>query len=458
VIRLFNRYVPSRALLLLAGEVAIICGSFALAIVIRFGVDSGRVLDDSRTLSQILGVALMALVCSHFMELHDLRWLNSPSDTYPQVFMLVGTLSLLAAALTHLFPDLLLGREVFLTGFLILCLTWITWRWVYGRIASIESFRRRVYVVGNGERAQKIVEAMRTRAELGMDLVGWVGQDGREPATAQSIASVLRELASRQAIDQVIVALSNRRSVMPVNELLALRVSGIEVEDGTSLLEKISGKIEVDELYPSWLIFGEGFRLTPQYRFFRRTLSTILAVFLSIVTLPLIPIIALLIKLTSRGPVLYRQKRVGLRGQVFECYKFRTMRSDAEADSGATWASDDDPRVTKVGRFLRRTRLDEIPQFWNVLRGDMAFVGPRPERPEFVERLSEQIPYYGLRHLTPPGITGWAQINYGYGASVEETKEKLQYDLYYIRNVGLMLDLFIIFYTIRAVIMGRGVR
>ena len=223
------------------------------------------------------------------------------------------------------------------------------------------------------------------------------------------------------------------------------------------MLERISGQIEVDELHPSWLIFGDGFRLGERHWYLRRVFSTLLALALCLVTAPFIPIIALIVKLSSPGPVLYRQQRVGLRGKAFTCYKFRTMRQDAEA-GGAKWATNDDPRITRTGNFMRRTRMDEIPQFWNVLRGDMAFVGPRPERPEFVEKLNQEIPYYYLRHMARPGITGWAQVNYGYGSSVEESKEKLRYDLYYIRNISLTLDLLIAFYTVRAVMVGRGVR
>ena len=245
---------------------------------------------------------------------------------------------------------------------------------------------------------------------------------------------------------------------MPMNELLELRLHGVRIEDGTAWLEKISGQIDIDELNPGSLIFGDGFHIATGYNFPRRLISWFFALTLCVLTLPLIPIIALLIKLSSPGPVLYLQKRVGLGGVPFDCYKFRTMKVDAEAESGPTWAKDNDPRVTWVGALLRRTRLDELPQLWNVLRGDMGFVGPRPERPEFVQRLSQRIPYYNLRHLTRPGITGWAQINYGYGASVEETKEKLKYDLYYIRNAGIMLDLVIVFDTLRAVLVGRGVR
>jgi sugar transferase (PEP-CTERM system associated) len=291
-----------------------------------------------------------------------------------------------------------------------------------------------------------------------MDLVGFSGSCDNGGSTNEALAKLLRDLENHRTVDRVIVALSDRRSIMPVNELLHMRLQGVQIDDGTSLIEKVTGKIEVDELHPSWMIFGDGFRLTRRHWISRRILSTLLALTLSLLTLPLIPFIALIIRCTSAGPLLYRQKRVGLRDRVFECLKFRTMRADAEADSGATWASDDDPRITRAGRVLRRLRLDEIPQLWNVLRGDMAFVGPRPERPEFVMNLNEQIPYYNIRHVVRPGITGWAQINYGYGSSVEEAKEKLRFDLYYVRNVSVMLDILIVFYTIRTVLKGRGVR
>jgi sugar transferase (PEP-CTERM system associated) len=250
----------------------------------------------------------------------------------------------------------------------------------------------------------------------------------------------------------------DRRGTMPVRELLDLRLSGIKVEEATALLEKVSGKIEVDELSPSWLIFSEGFRLDPSFLMARRFISVVVSLAGLLLVLPLLPLMALAVKLTSPGPILYRQKRVGRYGVLFDCYKFRTMRADAEAKAGPTWADDDDPRTTLVGRVLRRTRLDEIPQLWNVLRGDMGFVGPRPERPEFVEWLSREIPYYHLRHIIRPGLTGWAQVRYQYGASLEESKEKLRYDLYYIKNISLSLDLLIVLHTIKIVLLGRGSR
>jgi sugar transferase (PEP-CTERM system associated) len=315
-----------------------------------------------------------------------------------------------------------------------------------------------VYVLGGGERAQRLVHALRTRHELGMDVIGWVGAMGNGSLTRENLAQALLPLRGAKAVHRVIVALSDRRGTMPVRELLDLRLSNVKVEEAAGLLEKINGKIEVEELHPSWLIFSEGFRLNSTIIFGRRVMSLLISAVLLLLVLPLLPLIALLIKVTSPGPVLYKQKRVGRNGQVFFCYKFRTMRADAEADTGPTWAGDDDPRITKIGRLLRSTRLDEIPQLWNVFKGDMGFVGPRPERPEFVEWLSREIPYYNLRHLVRPGITGWAQISYQYGASLEEAREKLQYDLYYIKNISMAFDLFIIFQTIKIVLFGRGAK
>ena len=250
----------------------------------------------------------------------------------------------------------------------------------------------------------------------------------------------------------------DRRGTLPVEELLHMRLAGVKVEEATSWLEKITGRIEVEQLYPSWLIFAEGFRFSGFFRLVRRALSFLVALAGLVIALPLLPFIWLAVSLSSPGPALYRQQRVGRGGSVFYCYKFRTMRQDAEADTGATWATDDDPRITRVGKFLRTSRLDEIPQLWCVLKGDMHFVGPRPERPEFVEWLSKEIPYYGVRHMVRPGVTGWAQVQYKYGNTLDDAREKLQYDLFYIKNASIGLDLLILFQTIKTVLLGRGAK
>lgn len=315
--------------------------------------------------------------------------------------------------------------------------------------------RERVYVLGTGERAQRLVKGLRERSTMGIEVVGWTG-DVEGELTRDSAASHLVGVAQGSRVHRVIVAMPDRRGTLPVEELLDLRLGGVKVEEATSWLEKMSGKIEVDQLLPSWLIFAEGFRFSTFFRLVRRLLNFSVALIALIFSLPLLPFIVLAVKLGSPGPALYRQQRAGRRGKIFYCYKFRTMRQDAEADTGATWAADDDPRITRVGKFLRSSRLDEIPQLWCVFKGDMHFVGPRPERPEFVEWLNKEIPYYSVRHVVRPGITGWAQVQYKYGNTLDDAREKLQYDLFYIKNASIGLDMLIMFQTIKIVLLGRG--
>ena len=458
MVRLFNVYFPARMVVLVGGEALIVCASFLLATLIRLGEDSLLVLRYENGFYKIVAVSGLALLFLHYLDLYDSQWLPSRGETYFRLLVVLGSLSFFLAGLSYLMPTFTLGNGVFLIGLTILSMGLFLWRSAYIWLISQRFLCERVYVVGAGERAHRLVETLRTRKELGMEVVGWAGALGNGSFTREALATALAPLRKNLTVDRVIVAISDRRGTMPVRELLDLRLSGIKVEDATALLEKVSGQIEVDELYPSWLIFSEGFRLNPAFLMARRVVSFSVSLSCLIILLPLFPLIALLVKLTSRGPLFYRQKRVGRNGFVFTCYKFRTMRFDAEAQSGPIWADNDDPRVTPVGRWLRRTRLDETPQLWNVLRGDMAFVGPRPERPEFADRLSREIPYYHLRHIIRPGITGWAQIRYHYGSTLEEAKEKLKYDLYYIKNLSVSLDLVIVFETVKTVLFGRGSR
>ncbi|PYU20872.1 MAG: hypothetical protein DMG32_21605 [Acidobacteria bacterium] len=245
---------------------------------------------------------------------------------------------------------------------------------------------------------------------------------------------------------------------LPVELLLSLKSRGVLVQDGADVYEAITGKVPIESLRLGWLLFSPGFRASRFLLIYKRVAAVLISILGLLLSLPLLPFVALAIGLTSPGAVFYRQKRVGRAGTVFDCYKFRTMRADAEADQGPTWASDDDPRITPVGRFLRMSRLDEIPQLWNVLKGDMNIVGPRPERPEFVDWLTREIPYYYLRHTVRPGITGWAQVRYEYGSSVEASKEKLRYDLFYIKNLSPGLDFLIFFDTVKTILLGRGAK
>jgi sugar transferase (PEP-CTERM system associated) len=258
-------------------------------------------------------------------------------------------------------------------------------------------------------------------------------------------------------VDRVVVSLVDARGKLPMDRLLDMKLAGVSFDHLASVYEEYTGKIAVENLRPSWLIFSAGFRKSRAVELFKRTLDVGAAAVGLVLLLPVMALVAALVRLTSRGPVFYHQARVGLRGRVFTVHKFRSMQQDAEAGTGPVWAAKQgDSRVTPVGRWLRRTRLDELPQLWNILKGEMSLVGPRPERPEFVSELTAGIPYYGQRHVVRPGLTGWAQVRYTYGASTEDALQKLQYDLYYIKNLSVALDLYIILETIKTVVLRRG--
>jgi sugar transferase (PEP-CTERM system associated) len=398
-------------------------------------------------------VTALVLVCSHWFDLYDPTRFSEKGELYYRLLLVPGLLAFLLAVTGYLFPHMMLGGA-FLIGLIILTIALLGWRTAYAWLVQQPYLRERVYVLGTGDRAQRVVQGLRQRQDLAINVVGWSGDLVGVP-TREDVAEHLLSI-SEHHVHRVIVAMPDRRGALPVRELLQLRLEGVKVEDATSWLEKMSGRIEVENLYPSWLIFGEGFRFNAGFMFFRQILSTLIALTCLIILLPIIPLVALAIKLDSRGPVLYKQKRVGRNNTPFYVYKFRTMRQDAEAKTGAVWAGLDDPRITRVGKFLRASRLDEIPQLWCVLKGDMAFVGPRPERPEFVEWLTKEIPYYPVRHVVRPGITGWAQVRYKYGNTVEDAKEKLQYDLFYIKNISFGLDFLIMFQTIKTIVLARG--
>ncbi|MGA2389754.1 MAG: TIGR03013 family XrtA/PEP-CTERM system glycosyltransferase [Candidatus Sulfotelmatobacter sp.] len=456
MIRLFKVYYPLRTLILLAGEALIVWISFVLGTMLR-SQDSWLLLNVEGGYLKILAVTFVVLLLSHWLDLYDTASLEKNWEQGARILLVMGSVALVLSAVGFLFPAFMPGNGSALFGLVILTFTLFCWRGAYSWMAKQPFLRERVYVLGTGERAERLVNGLRQRVTLGIEVVGWTGNVQGE-LTRGSVASDLVGVARGRGVHRVIVAMPDRRGTLPVEELLELRLGGLRVEEATSWLEKISGRIEVEQLYPSWLIFAEGFRFSVFFRLLRRLLNFFVALVALLLSLPLIPLIVLAVKLGSPGPALYRQQRVGRRGKIFYCYKFRTMRQDAEADTGATWAADSDPRITRIGRFLRSSRLDEIPQLWCVLKGDMHFVGPRPERPEFVEWLRKEIPYYGVRHVVRPGITGWAQVQYKYGNTLEDAREKLQYDLFYIKNASLGLDLLIMFQTIKIVVLGRGAK
>jgi sugar transferase (PEP-CTERM system associated) len=455
LIRLFNVYYPVRALVLLAVETMVVFSSFLLGMMLAFPDDRYIVLNYENGYLKVIIATLVVLICSHWFDLYDSSRFEAKGEMYFRLFLVPGLLALLLAGVSWFYPDVLPGNNASLIGLVLLTIGLVAWRAAYGWLVQQTFMQEKVYVLGTGDRAQRLVHGLRLRKELGVDVIGWSG-NVEGALTRESAAAHLMEVAGSQRVHRVIVAMPDRRGTFPVEQLLQLRLNGVRIEEATSWLEKISGRIEVEQLYPSWLIFAEGFRFSTSFNIMRRALSMVVSLVLLLVVLPFLPFVILAIKLDSKGPVLYRQKRVGRAGNPFFCYKFRTMRQDAEADTGPTWAGDDDPRITRIGKFLRTSRIDEIPQLWCVFKGDMGFVGPRPERPEFVEWLTKEIPYYGVRHAVRPGITGWAQVRYKYGNTIEDAKEKLQYDLFYIKNASLGLDILIMFQTIKIVLLGRG--
>jgi len=436
-------------------ETVVVFTSFLVGMLLAFPDEAYIVLNYQYGYVRILIATVVVLTCSHWFDLYDSSRFDAKGELYFRLFLVPGVLALGLGLIGYFFPRLLPGNNASLIGLVILTFGLFGWRTAYAWLVQQPYMQEKVYVLGTGQRAQRLVQGLRQRKDLGFDVIGWSGNiEGA--VTRESAAAHLMELAGQHRVHRVIVAMPDRRGTFPVHELLQLRLSGVRIEEATSWLEKFSGRIEVEQLYPSWLIFADGFRFSTSFNLMRRLLSTLMALMLLLFTLPFLPLVILAIKLDSKGPALYRQKRVGRAGQTFYCFKFRTMRQDAEADTGPTWAGDDDPRITRIGKFLRSSRIDEIPQLWCVFKGDMAFVGPRPERPEFVEWLSKEIPYYGVRHAVRPGITGWAQVRYKYGNTVEDAKEKLQYDLFYIKNASLGLDILIMFQTIKIVLLGRG--
>ncbi len=325
-------------------------------------------------------------------------------------------------------------------------------------------FRRKVLVFGAGVRAQSLTELRRRSDMRGYQLDGFVSAEGESPTVPKhlllSIERGLRNACEERGIDEIVVAMDDRRRNFPVAELLECRLAGIEVIELVSFLERETGKVRLDMLHPSWLIFASGFRQDAWREGTRRLFDIIASLLLILISWPLMLLTALAIKLEDgwRAPVFYRQTRVGFMGRPFQIFKFRSMGTDAESDGKARWATQNDNRATRVGRFIRMVRIDELPQIFNVFVGDMSIVGPRPERPEFVSQLSERIPYFRERHYVRPGITGWAQLCYAYGASEQDAVEKLQFDLYYVKNHGLMFDLMILLQTLEVIVFGKGAR
>ena len=452
---------PLATMIVLEG--VFIVGAVTLAAWLRLGPHTWLVMVVEHGFAKAVFIAAACQICLYYADLYNPRVISARRELFVRTVQALGATSFLLAAAYYWSPSLVIGRGVVaIAAFLVIAVV-IGWRllfeWVVWRVRP----RERLLLVGTGPGALELArELHEMRGQIGVEIVGFVDPDPARLGmplfnpgvigTVEDIPAIVRA----RGVDRVVVSLSEARGRLPMDKLLEMKVEGATFTHLASVYEEYTGKIAVENLRPSWFIFSDGFRKSGWLALVKRTTDVVLAAIGVVAGLPLMLLIALAVRITSRGPVLYHQARVGLHGRVFTVHKFRSMRDDAERETGAVWTSENDPRVTPIGRALRRIRLDELPQLWNVLVGDMSFVGPRPERPEFVGDLTKQIPYYGQRHTVRPGLTGWAQVRYTYGASVEDALMKLQYDLFYIKNMSLALDLFIIFSTIKTVLLRRG--
>lgn len=411
--------------------------------------------------SQVMIFAATLLLTSYLSELYAWDRPYGRRETFLRIIASLILAFFILSGFYFLVPRLAPTRSVLAMELGTFGLFQLFWHIAHQIALRLPGVAQKVLIFGVGPLAEQI-EKVLTANPGNYILAGCVPPAGEAPAfgSVNVLGSVdtLAVTAARERVNKIVISLSERRGVLPVRDILGCKLSGIEIVDALSFYEQITGKLLVEKMHPSWFIFSNGSRVTPFTRFSKRVFDLLFATLGLILIAPLLPLIALAVKLDSPGPVFFRQVRVGKGEKNFTLYKFRTMCKDAEKGTGAVWARENDPRVTRLGKFLRKTRLDEVPQLYNVLRGDMSFVGPRPERPEFVSKLQEEIPYYSNRHYVKPGATGWAQVKYPYGASVEDAVEKLCYDLYYIKNFSLVLDFMIILETVKVVLFGRGAR
>jgi sugar transferase (PEP-CTERM system associated) len=465
MIRLFGQYFSVRKAAFIVGEgILIFCGvalaSYALLhedMYLRFMLEDNWL--------EILLVTVVAQISLYFNDLYDIQPGGNVVELASRLLQSIGVTSIVLAIIYFLWPEIMVGRWIFYISIIFLVFFLVSWRLLYAYVVHKKLFTEKALIVGDGELARDLLQEIKRRGDISYDIRCVVGQENGRYSWG-NLGGIphkygfesLCDLAETEGVSSIIVALDQKRGVMPYNELLDCKVRGINVIDGESFYERITGKLLVERINPSWLVFSDGFKKSPTTRLVKRGVGFILSILMSILLSPLLLLVAVAIKLDSKGPVFFNQERVGENGEPYAILKFRSMQDDAEAQSGPVWAEEDDPRITRVGRIIRKLRIDELPQIWNVIKGDMSFVGPRPERRFFVEGLKKKVPYYNERFSVKPGITGWAQVMYGYGATEDDALQKLKYDLYYVKNMSLLMDLVVIFHTVKIVLLGRGSR
>ena len=467
MLKIGGQRLPTQLLLLLSVDSIVIALGLAVATFIRFSSHgSESALSYVGSWSTVVRFLLVILVCEvalYFHDLYDFRLISSASEVVIRLLQAFGVACVILAVCYFISPDIGLGRgSAAMAAPVIVGLT-LGWRILWLRHCRELGNPEKMLIVGTGPAGIRLTRDILSRPELRVQILGFLDERGENIGKSLvnpgiiGAAADLERIVQDNEINRVVISLAERRGHMPVRQLLHLKFAGVRVEEAHSVLERMTGRIVLEHLSPSWLILSEGFRKSPLLVWAKRALDIVLSLSALIVCLPLFAAVAIATWIESGRPILFRQERTGLRGRSFNMLKFRSMFSDAEKE-GPRWATADDSRITKVGRWIRKYRIDELPQAINVLRGEMSIVGPRPERPHFVSMLEEQIPFYGLRHSVRPGITGWAQVRYQYGGSIEETKTKLEYDLFYIKHLSILLDLAVLFETAKVMLSGRGAK
>ena len=456
-----------RTLVLIIADAAIIYAGVILAMYVRLGLDGGpgHELSERNGWLKIGLVSFICVLTLYFYDLYDYVVMTNRRELMLRLVQALGIGWVLLAFIFYLIPQLMVGRGVLMISVPLVLGLLLGWRILIHMLTGHPDIGEKILVVGTGKAALDTAEAVWERRDAGYRIVGFVSENGAKPREKLGRSEILGKaidlegIIRHEKIDRVVIAVRERRGAFPTEALLRMSLAGdVSIEECTSFFERITGKVHLDMLRPSWLIFAGRQRESRLKSVFREIVHRTLALVGLILSLPIAIVTAILVKLTSRGPIFYRQARVGKRGRVFQVIKFRSMKTDAEADGKPVWAVSNDERTTLVGKVIRKIRVDEIPQFWNIIKGEMNFVGPRPERPHFVKQLAVEVPFYEHRHLVAPGLTGWAQTKYPYGASVDDAIQKLQYDLYYIKNQSLTLDMVIVFDTIKTVLFGAGGR
>lgn len=466
MLRILNKDVPLRSFLFVIAEALLIYAAILISAYLRLG-GLNKPFWSSEVLSKALLMVVVCQISIYFNDLYNLQVTDTYLELSHRLTKALGIASISLAIIYYCLPSFLVGRGIFFISLLFIVLLVVPWRFAYNWVLKRKMFTEKILLLGLEYPSHKILCELNGFRDSGFEIVGVVSENHNRPPEFLEELPIfsmcqpnfdLCDFAQSNNVKKIVVSMTDKRGKLPVQELLRCKMRGITILQGESFYEKITGMILAENINPSWFIYGEGFRKSRVILFAKRTCDIILASLGLVLSLPLTLVIAVAIKLDSKGPIIYKQERIGEDNQIFEICKLRSMIDSAEAECGPTWADDNDCRVTRVGRIIRKFRLDEIPQMWNVLRGDMSFIGPRPERPQFVKELEKNIPYYLERHSVKPGISGWAQVSYGYGASENDALEKLKYDLFYIKNMSIFMDLLIILKTIKIVLQQKGAR